>query len=37
MAWFNLLALERSKVQLAPPIANIYDIQDDRANAEIGI
>ena len=33
MASFNL-ALQRSKVQLAPLMGNIFDIQDGRANSK---
>ena len=30
------MALQKSKVQLAPPTKKIYGIEDGRANSEIG-
>ena len=36
MALFNL-ASQRSKVQVAPPMENIYGIQDGPANYKLGI
>ena len=35
MAWFKM-ASQRFKVEIAPPTGKICDIQDGRANSEIG-